>query len=173
MAGNHSTERSRVSRALAEAGRQFRRGARDLRRLRRDERLALTGVVVLVASLLLPWFGIPLEGDLVQTGFGGFGWAEAALMLTAGATLLLLMRAGDGWVPPRPLREWGLLVTAGGWAAVIIVFRMIDRPGFDLEIIGVHQDYGLRYGIFVALGGAALILLAGLRVRSRELAAQR
>lgn len=146
---------------------------RDLRRLRADERLALIGVLIVVGSLVLPWFGVPLrgEGDLVQTGFGGFGWAEAALLLAAVATLLLLVRVGDGWVPPRPLRIWGLLVTAGAWSAVVIVVRMIDRPSFDLDIIDVHQRYGLRYGIFVGLGGAALVLVAGLRRRSRELAA--
>jgi hypothetical protein len=156
---------------MAAVSRWISRAAQDLRRLRADERLALMGVMVIVGSLVLPWFGAPLEGDLVQTGFGGFGWAEAALLLTAAATLGLLARIGDGWVPPRPLREWGLLATAGGWAIVILVFRMIDRPSFDLAIIDVHQDYGLRYGIFVALGGAVLILVAGLRVRSRELRA--
>jgi hypothetical protein len=145
---------------------------RDLRRLRADERLALIGVLITIGSLVLPWFGVPLrgEGDLVQTGFGGFGWAEGALMLTAVATLLLLVRVGDGWIPPRPLRIWGLLVTAGAWSIVILGFRMIDRPSFDLDIIDVHQRYGVRYGIFVALGGAVLVLLAGLRRRSRELA---
>ena len=161
MAGSRSTS--------ATVGRQLRRAARDLRRLRADERLALTGVIVIAGSLVLPWFGVRLEGDLVQTGFGGFGFAEGALMLTAAATLLLLARVGDGWVPPRPLREWGLLVTAGAWAIVIVLFRIIDRPSFDLEIIDVHQSYGLRYGIFVALAGGALILVAGLRVRAREL----
>lgn len=155
MAGSRSTEVSRL--------------VRDLRRLRADERLALIGVAVMVGSLVLPWFGVRLEGDLVvQTGFGGFGFAEGALVLTAAATLLLLARIADGWVPPRPLREWGLLVTAGAWGMAIVVFRMIDRPSFDLEIIDVHERYGLRYGIFVALGGAALILIAGLRRRSRE-----
>jgi hypothetical protein len=144
------------------------RVVRDLRRLRGDERLALIGVGTILGSLALPWFGVPLQGDLVQTGFGGFGWAEGALVLTAAATLLLLARIADGWAPPRPLREWGLLVTSGAWAIAIVVYRMIDRPALDLDIIDVHQSYDVRYGIFVALGGAALILVAGLRARSRE-----
>jgi hypothetical protein len=159
VAASRSTE-SRVRAELA-----------HLRRLRADERLALVGVVIVIGSLVLPWFGVPLEGDLVQTGFGGFGWAEAALVLSVTAVLLMLIRVGAGWVPPRPLRKWGLLATAGAWGIVIVVFRMIDRPSFDLEIIDVHQRYGLRYGIFVALAGAAVILLSGVRLRSRELAA--
>jgi hypothetical protein len=170
VAASPSTE-ARVRRRTADVGRQLRRAAQDLRRLRADESLALAGVAIILGSLVLPWFGVPLQGDLVQTGFGGFGFAEAALVLTAAATLLLLVRAGDGWIPPRPVREWGLLVAAGAWAIVIVVVRMIDRPSFDLDIIDVHQRYGLRYGIFIALAGAALILVSGLRVRSRELAA--
>jgi hypothetical protein len=160
VAGSRSTSSA--------VGRQLRRAARDLRRLRADERLALIGVALIAASFVLPWFGVRLEGNLTQTGFAGFGFAEGALVLTAAATLLLLARIGDGWVPPRPLREWGLLATAGAWSMGIVVIRMIDRPSFDLDIIDVHQSYGLRYGIFVALGGAALILIAGLRVRIRE-----
>jgi hypothetical protein len=144
--------------------------ARDLRRLHADEQLALLGLAVIVGSLALPWFGVPLE-ELVQTGFGGFGWAEGALVLTATATLLLLARVADGWVPPRPLREWGLLVVAGAWAMAIVVFRMIYRPSFDLDLIDVHQSYDLRYGIFVALAGGLLVVIAGLRVRHRELRA--
>ncbi len=151
----------------------LRRLVADLRRLRADERLALVGVTVIVGSLVLPWFSVPLDGeDLVQTGFGGFGWAEAALVLTAVATVLLLIRIGDGWVPPRPLRGWGLLVTAGAWSIVILLFRMIDRPSFDLEFIDVHQRYDLHYGIFVAVAGATLVVIAGLRLRSREQAAE-
>lgn len=154
MAASRSTDVSRL--------------VRDLRRLHADERLALIGIGVIVGSLALPWFGVPLQGELVQTGFGGFGFAEGALVLTAAATLLLLARISDGTVPPRPLREWGLLVTAGIWSMAIVVFRMIDRPSLDLEIIDVHQRYDVRYGIFVALAGGALIVIAGLRVRSRE-----
>jgi hypothetical protein len=139
---------------------------RDLRGTRGDERLAVVGVAVIAGSLLLPWYGIPVAGDLVQTGLGAFSWAEGALLLVGAATLVLAMQIGGGYVPPRPLTEWALLVAAGLWAAAIVAYRMVDRPDLELEVIvDVTRDYDLRYGIFVALGGALLIAGAGLRAR--------
>jgi hypothetical protein len=139
---------------------------RDLRGLGGNERLAVIGAGVMVGSLLLPWYESPVSNDLVFTGIGAFGWAEGALVLIAGATTFLALQGGGGYVPPRPLREWGLFVAAGSWAVVIVVYRMIDRPKFTLA--GHDQPYDLHYAIFVALAGAALIVAAGLRMRPRE-----
>jgi hypothetical protein len=140
--------------------------ARDLRGLGGNERIAVIGCGVMVGSLLLPWYQSPISNDLVFTGIGAFGWAEGALVLIALATTYLALRCGGGYVPPRPLREWGLMVTAGCWASLIVLYRMVDRPKFTLS--GHDQPYDLHYAIFVALGGAALIIAAGIRMRPRE-----
>jgi hypothetical protein len=43
---------------------------------------------------------------------------------------------------------------------------MVDRPEIDFNlIVSIDRSYDLRYGIFVALGGALLIAAAGLRAR--------
>jgi hypothetical protein len=137
--------------------------ARRLRRLNADERLALVGVAVMIGSLLLPWWGAPPESNLVVTGIGEFGFAEAALVATSAAILFLIAEIGGGYVPPRPLREWALLVAGGAWSAAIITYRMFDRPDFTLG--GADQPYHLQYGIMFALAGAALVVAAGLRCR--------
>jgi len=143
--------------------------ARELRGLRGNERLAVMGVALIVGSLLLPWYGIPVSGDVVQTGLGAFTWAEGALLLVAAATLFLAMQVGGGYAPPRPLAEWALFVTAGLWAAAIVAYRMVDRPELAFEVITeVNRTYDLRYGIFVAMGGAVLIVVAGLRLRGQR-----
>jgi hypothetical protein len=139
---------------------------RDLRGLGGNERIAVIGCAVMVGSLFLPWYQSPISNDLVFTGIGAFGWAEAALVLIAGATTFLALECGGGYVPPRPLREWALFVTAGCWAAVIVLYRIADRPKFTLA--GHDQPYDLHYAIFVALGGAVVIVAAGLRMRPRE-----
>jgi hypothetical protein len=139
---------------------------RDVRGLSGNERIAFMGAAVIAGSLILPWYRAPVSSDLVQTGFGAFSFAEAALLLIAGATAFLALEAGGGYVPPRPLREWGLLIAAGGWAALIVLYRMIQRP--DFELAGIDEAYEIHYGIFVALAGAAIIIAAGLRMRPRE-----
>lgn len=143
--------------------------ARDLRGLGGDERLAVIGVAVIAASLFLPWYGVPVANDLVQTGFGAFTWAEGAIMLTGAATIFLALRVGGGYVPPRPLREWALFVTAGVWITLILGYRMLERPElrFDISAVSVERTYQVRYGIFVALAGAAVIIAAGLRHRAK------
>src|SRR5262245_13868305 len=101
---------------------------RDLRGLGANERIAVIGCAVLVGSMFLPWYESPISNDLVFTGIGAFGWAEAALVLIAAATTFLALQGGGGYIPPRPLREWGLFVAAGSWAALIIVYRIFDPP---------------------------------------------
>jgi hypothetical protein len=139
---------------------------RDLRGLGGNERIAVIGAAVMIGSLLLPWYQSPISNDLVFTGIGAFGWAEAALVLIAGAITVLALQCGGGYVPPRPLREWGLVVTGGVWSALIILYRMVDRPKFTLS--GHDQPYDLHYAIFVALAGAGIIIAAGMRMRPRE-----
>jgi hypothetical protein len=139
---------------------------RDLRGLGGNERIAVIGAAVMVGSLLLPWYQSPTSDDLVLTGAGAFGWAEGALILIAGATTFLALQGGGGYVPPRPLREWALFVVAGCWAALIVLYRIVDRPNFTLE--GHDEPYSLHYAIFVALAGAVIIVIAGLRMRPRE-----
>jgi hypothetical protein len=139
---------------------------RDLRGLGGNERIAVIGCAVMVGSLLLPWYQSPISNDLVFTGIGAFGWAEGALVLIAAATTFLALQCGGGYVPPRPLREWGLFVTAGCWAAAVVLYRIADRPRFTLS--GHDEPYELHYAIFVALAGAVIIVAAGLRMRPRE-----
>jgi hypothetical protein len=138
----------------------------DLRGLGGNERIAVIGAAVMVASLLLPWYQSPISNDLVVTGISAFAWAEGALVLTAAATAFLALQGGGGYVPPRPLREWALFVVAGCWAILIVLYRIADRPRFTLA--GHDEPYDLHYAIFVALAGAVMIVIAGLRMRPRE-----
>jgi len=170
VAASRSTEsrgrpRSRAGGGPFNAG-VLRKLLRDLRGLGGNERIAVIGAAVMVGSLLLPWYQSPISNDLVLTGIGAFGWAEGALLLIAGATTFLALEGGGGYVPPRPLREWALFVAAGIWSGVIIVYRIVDRPAFTLG--GHDEPYELHYAIFVALAGAAVIVVAGLRMRPRE-----
>jgi predicted permease len=133
------------------------------------ERLAVAGAVVVAASLALPWYGVALGGGLVKTALGTFGLIEAALMVTVGAVIALVVACSRGFELPRPLREGSLLAAAGVWSAALIGYRVLDRPDFGLAAVG---DTGLRYGIFVALLGAGLMVVGGLRKRREELAAE-
>jgi hypothetical protein len=134
--------------------------------LQPSERLAGLGALICAGATLLPWYRAPVE-DLGKTPWGAFGFALLALLITLGAALILLMRVARGRRPPLPLHEGTLLAAAGIWAGMVILFMMFDRPEFNLA--GFEQEYRLAYGGFVALGGAAVLTIAGLRIRRLEL----
>jgi hypothetical protein len=140
--------------------------------LRPAERIAALGALACVGSLLFPWYGIELElfNGFSQTGLEAFTFAHAALVLTAAAAIVLIVRCGAGYLPPRPLSEGGALIAAGVWAGLIVGYLAIDRP----EEIAGFGHVRLRYGLFVAVAGAAAMIAGGLRLRAapRRIAAR-
>ena len=131
------------------------------RSLSAAERLAAGGVIVVAASLLLPWYGIQFSEGLAVTGLDAFGLGHVALLLTIGAAAFVLARSASGRPIGPPLRPWALLVAAGTWAGILVVFLIVDRPD---ELAGSTR-VGLRMGVFVALAGCCAIIAGGLRLR--------
>jgi hypothetical protein len=139
-------------------------------RLGAGERMAALGAVAMPISLLFPWYGFKLGSPISATAIDSFSFAHAALLLTAGAVLYLLMRA-DGRSLPRPLSLGGLLIAAGIWSFVILGYLFADPPD-ELVDIATIGGVRIRYGAFVAAGCAAAMVIGGLRAR-QEAAAHR
>ncbi len=127
-------------------------------------RLAAIGVLVVFASLALPWYGVPLElfQVITQSGLSAFGAGTLALVLTAGAAFYLAMITARGYRLPRPLTAGGLMIAAGIWCALLTGLLAVEPPGAIVGIPGAEPQNGL----FVALGGAVTIVVGGLRMRS-------
>ena len=125
------------------------------------ERIAAIGALVVVGSPFLPWYGVPVSGGLSKTGFDSFGLAQLAMLITAAAALVLIARRMRGYEPPRPLGAGGLLIAAGIWIGVLLCYLIADRPD---EIAG-SVNVNVRLGPFVAIGGAAAMIVGGMRVR--------
>jgi hypothetical protein len=133
-------------------------------RLTPGERVSGSGAAVVAASLLFPWYGIRFSGGLSVTGLDSFGFAHAALLLTVGAALAVIARRVAGRSLPRPLDEGTLVAAAGVWASVLAGYLMADRP----EELGGSTSIGLRFGAFLALGGALVVVVGGLRMRREK-----
>src|SRR5215211_253515 len=57
----------------------------------------------------------------------------------------------------------GLVISvAGGWALVLLIWRVFDRPGDEQQGVVV----GVQWGFIVALAAAAALVVAGARVRA-------
>lgn len=148
------------------------RVARAWRALGPDQRLAAGAALVLFVTMFLPWY----QQNVVVSGarggglqsqnlsaFGVFSFVEAAVLLVAIAVLALLFARAEGRAFHLPGGD-GLIVTiAGGWVALLLVWRLFDKP--ELEGLGAG-NVGIQWGIFFALGAAGLLALAGVRMRA-------
>jgi hypothetical protein len=135
----------------------------ERRPLTAGERMTCIGAGVILLSMLLPWYGVGLSG-LSQSGFDAFGFGAAALVVTAGAAVVLAFAEAAGTPPPRPLRSAELIVLAGTWAALLGVYLVFDRPD---ELAGI-TDVSPQLGIFVAIVGGLVIAMGGVRMRAER-----
>jgi hypothetical protein len=147
---------------------------RDWRALEPDQRLAAGAALALFVTMLLPWYQqnavvnaprtTPLQSRNLNA-FGAFSFVEAAVLLVAVAVIYLLYARAEGRRDFHlPGSDGAIIMAAGLWTALLLVFRLFDKPGLSSH--GVAGNVGVQWGIFFALGAAGLLAYAGSRMRS-------
>ena len=143
--------------------------AKDIRGLSPEMRMAAAAAGALAVSLILPWYQksyVP-EGQrqFVQSNvsaFGVFTFVEAAVLLVACAVLFLVWARSQGKAFHLPGGDGVAITLAGGWALLLLVWRLFDKP----DIPGIGVTVGIQWGIFGALLAAGALVVAGARVRA-------
>jgi hypothetical protein len=139
-----------------------------------ERRLAAIAAIGLFVSLFFPWYQETViassttpalrSASASLTGWGAFSFVEAAVLLVAVGVLVLLFARAEGRAFHVPWGDGGVILAAGVWTCVLIIWRMFDKQGTT-----GHGQYattsGIEWGIFVALGIAALLAYAGTRIR--------
>jgi hypothetical protein len=144
----------------------------------------LLGAAVLVAALFAPWYAIDLGGAARDAISQSTGQLPAALGEFARGMLAILPDriVANGWQVFEKtdivllccalgaafaalLGRFDVAALAGGAAAITTVVVMLNRPGPE----GVGSIVQMQWGPWVALAGAALIVLAA-RIGGREAA---
>jgi hypothetical protein len=147
---------------------------RAWRSLPPERRLAAIAAIGLFLSLFLPWYQETViassttpalrSASASLTGWGAFSFVEAAVLLVAVGVLVLLFARAEGRAFHVPWGDGGVILAAGVWTCLLIIWRMFDKQGTT-----GHGQYattsGIEWGIFVALGIAALLAYAGSRIR--------
>jgi hypothetical protein len=140
-----------------------------LRELPPELRNAGLAAGAMLVTLFLPWYQqsyVP-EGsrEFVQrnvSAFGAFSFVEAAVMLVAAGVLFLVWARSEKKAFHLPGGDGTAIALAGGWALLLIVWRLFDEP----DATSASSDYSLQWGIFAALAAAGALLATGLRVRA-------
>ncbi len=146
---------------------------RDWRALAPEQRLAGGAAVALFVTMLLPWYqqnavvntprAAPLQSRNLNA-FGVFSFVEAAVLLVAVAVAYLLYARAEGREFQLPGGDGAVVMAGGLWTALLLVFRLFDKPGISSH--GIAANVGVQWGIFFALAAAGLMAYAGSRMRA-------
>ena len=141
--------------------------ARAWRALAAEQRHAAIAAVVLLLTMILPWYGKTGFDTTLNSAsenlnaFGVFGWVEAAIFLVSLGVLLLLFYRGENRAFHLPGGDGTVIFGAGLWAAFLLLWRVFDRPG----VSGKGVTIGIQWGFFFAFLAAGGLALAGYRLR--------
>jgi len=140
-----------------------------LRALPPELRNAGIAAAALAVSLFLPWYEksyVPRGSrEFVQqnlSAFGVFSFVEAAVLLVAAGVLFLIWARSEEKGFHLPGGDGVAISLAGGWALLLLVWRLFDKPDVD----DPGATVGIQWGIFGALLAAGALLATGARVRA-------
>jgi len=137
--------------------------------LRADQQLAGLAAIALLLSMFLPWYeksvarGDRFVSDTVSA-FGTVSFVEAAVFLVAAGVLFLLFTRAEGQEYELPGGDGTVILGAGVWAALLLFWRVFDRP----DVAGDGGTVGIQWGFFVAFVAAGALASAGWRLRQHE-----
>jgi hypothetical protein len=150
--------------ALARIGRNWRA-------LTSEQRLAAIASVLLLFSMLLPWYRkseTVIARGKVETlvnslnAFEVYSFVEAAIFVVAAGVLVLLWTRAERKAFHLPGGDGTVIMGAGLWVMLLIFYRQFDRPNLS----GVSVDVSVNWGIFIAFLIGGLLAYAGYRLRA-------
>jgi hypothetical protein len=134
-----------------------------------EQRLASGASVALLLTMFFPWYG--LQSLNRKTGaisshtinaFGDVSFVEAAVFLVAAGVVLMMLARSEGREFHLPGGDGTIVMVAGGWAALLIFYRVFSRPA------GNGYPVGIEWGFFLAFVAAGALTYAGWRMRGGE-----
>jgi hypothetical protein len=139
------------------------------RALRAEQRLAAVAALALLVTMFFPWYGLqslnPKSHQIYSHSINAFGdvsFVEAAIFLVAAGVIAMLFARGEGREFHLPGGDGTVVMVAGGWAALLIFFRVFSRPA------GNGYPVGIEWGFFLAFVAAGALGYAGWRMRAAE-----
>jgi hypothetical protein len=156
---------------VAESRTSFPTRAGALRGLAPELRLAAGAAAGLGFTLILPWyeksfFATTGSGTVAVTdslsAFQVFSFVEAAVLLVAAGVLYLIWARAQRKGFHLPGGDGTVIMAAGAWALLLLVWRLFDKPDVD----DPGATVGVQWGMFAALLAAGLLTATGARVRA-------
>ena len=147
---------------------------RDWRALSSEQRLAAIAAILLLLTMLLPWYqetGNAIVGgklariDDSKSAFGVYSFVEAAIFVVVVGTIALLWARAERKAFHLPGGDGTVIMGAGLWVMFLIFYRQLDKPNGRKEGM-IQTSVGVQWGIFIAFLLGALLAYAGYRIRA-------
>jgi hypothetical protein len=143
------------------------RAMSDWRAMDPEQRLATIASLALLVTMFLPWYSLQSLNHKTATisthsisAFGDVSFVEAAVFLVAAGVLTMLFARAEGRTFHLPGNDGSITMIAGGWATLLIFYRVFDRPS------GGGYPVGIQWGFFLAFVAAGVLTYAGWRMRA-------
>jgi hypothetical protein len=170
---------SRSQTTLAEGRRALSRVAHAWGVLGREQRWAALASIGLFVSMLLPWYSKTVvesaragqsklpTSQASLSAFQAFSFVEAAVLLVSAGVLAMLFARAEGRDFHLPGGDGTIVTIAGGWAALLIFYRLLDKPSLQ-GTQRITATVGVEWGIFIALLVALAMVYVGRRIHAGE-----
>jgi hypothetical protein len=137
------------------------------REMRPEQRLAALAALGLLVTMFFPWYGLQsLNGKTISShsinAFGDVSFVEAAVFLVAAGVVTIVLARVNGREFHLPGGDGTIVMIAGAWVALLIFYRVFDRPA------GHGYPVGIEWGFFLAFVAAGSLAYAGWRMRALE-----
>ncbi len=135
--------------------------------LQPEQRIAAVAALALLVTMFFPWY--QLQSLDRKTGainshsisaFGDVSFVEAAVFLVAAGILALMFARAERRDFHMPGSDGAVVMVAGGWAALLIFYRVFSRPA------GHGYPVGIQWGFFLAFVAAGVLGYAGWRMHA-------
>ncbi|HEY2536397.1 MAG TPA: hypothetical protein VGI24_05370 [Solirubrobacteraceae bacterium] len=140
--------------------------ADDWRAMQPEQRLAVLASLALLVTMFLPWYSLQSLSRKTTTinthninAFGDISFVEAAVFLVAAGVVTMILARAEGREFHLPGSDGTVTMIAGGWAALLIFYRVFSRPS------GHGYPVGIQWGFFLAFVAAGGLTYAGWRMR--------
>jgi hypothetical protein len=135
----------------------------DLRRLRHGEWIAGVSGAALLVAMFLDWYTLDVPGRWpAANAWQAFAAVDVFLALAAVAGIALALTAATQRSPAVPQAVGALTVPIAFIAAILVVLRALDPPGWESVVGGppalfhaglpVSREIGLYIGVVATLG---------------------
>jgi hypothetical protein len=140
---------------------------RAWRALKPEQRLAALASFALLVTMFFPWYGLQSLNHKTEAinshtinAFGDVSFVEAAVFLVAAGVVAMLFARAERRTFNLPGGDGTIVMVAGGWAALLIFYRVFDRPD------GNGYPVGIEWGFFLAFVAAGALAYAGWRMHA-------